>query len=149
MRKMSSRNSRLVGFLPTQTRPRVSQLQYSLNAVRCQRTTVSGWISIKAFRHPAHNRRRAIQQKRWGKENRGWGWRLAKTASCWRRARFSKRRSRREREEQMSTTNISLRICDMGGLHHRKYNGIRSEKRRGDPCVRRFRSFFLTFTPQK
>ena len=124
MRKISSRSRKLVGFLPTQARFRESQFQYCLNPVRCQRTTVSGWTRIKALRHPGHSRRRVAQNNRSGVENRGFGWRRARTSSCCRSARFSKRRSWRARTERTSTRNRRLSVRGLSGLYHRKHNGI-------------------------
>jgi len=111
-------------FRPTRTRLREFQFQYNLNPARCQRRMVSGWTRNKALRHPGHRRRRVTQNNRSGRENRGWGWRCARIASCCRRARFSKRRRRRDRTERMSATNKSLSMRGMAGLYHRKHNRI-------------------------
>ena len=59
MRKISSRTSRLKGFLPAACRVRDSQDQYKRKPVRCQRTTVSGVTSRSGFFHPDHSFRRA------------------------------------------------------------------------------------------
>jgi hypothetical protein len=50
----------------------------------------------KAFRHPGHSRRKVSQKKRSREVNRGFAWLRATVASCWRSARFSKMRSRRD-----------------------------------------------------
>src|SRR5260370_1489711 len=61
MRKISSRNSLLIPFLPEIFRWRDIQFQYNRNPVRCQRTTVSGVTIIRACFHWDH-RRRVITQ---------------------------------------------------------------------------------------
>jgi len=48
----------------------------------------------------------------------------AKTASCCRRARFSKSRSLRARKERRRTPNMSLRRRSMTALYHRKHNRV-------------------------
>src|SRR6516162_9969330 len=52
MRKISSRTSRLKGFLPAACRVRDSQDQYKRKPVRCQRATVSGVTSRSGFFPP-------------------------------------------------------------------------------------------------
>jgi hypothetical protein len=68
---MSSRNSLLTHFLPTRVRCRESHVQYSLNPVRCQRTTVSGWTMINARFHPGQIRCKITQNNLSGAANRG------------------------------------------------------------------------------
>src|SRR5580658_755250 len=63
--------------------------------------------------------RRTIDREQ---ENRGWGSRCAMIASCFRGARFSKRRCRRARRERTSATNGSLSVLGMPRLYHRKNN---------------------------
>src|ERR1035441_9901103 len=87
--KISSRTSLLTHFLPERFRFRESHFQYSLNPDLCQRTTVSGWIRIKAFRQSVQRRRKTIQNNLSGAENRDWGRRRAKKASRCRMARRS------------------------------------------------------------
>lgn len=62
MRKISSRNSLLMHFLPAQTRRRESHVQYSLNPARCRRTTDSGWTRINAGFHSGQSRRNHPEQ---------------------------------------------------------------------------------------
>ena len=121
---MSSRISLLVGLLPPHSLAREIHFQYSLNPARCQRTTVSGCTRINAFRQPDQMRRSMIQRNRSLFENLAGGRRRAKTASCWRNARFSKRRSRRDRRERTDVPNMSLRTDSMATLYHRKHNRI-------------------------
>ena len=132
MRKISSRSSLLVGLLPTTACLRESHFQYILKPDRCHRRTVSGWTRSKALRHPGHSRRRVIQNIRSGRENRGRGCSRARIASCCRRARFSKRRRRRDRTERMSATDKSLSMRDMAGLYHRKHSLIVPEWNSGE-----------------
>jgi len=99
---MSSRYSLLTHFLPDRFRCRESQVQYNLNPALCQRTTVSGWTKIKARFHPGQSRRIITQNNLSGAASRGWGCFCFNTASCWRSAKFSKRRLRRERTDRTS-----------------------------------------------
>ena len=124
MRKICSRSALLVGFLPTTACFRESHFQYSSNPARCQRTTVSAWTKTKVRRHSGHSRRNASQNNRSYWANRGRGLRRAKTASCCLKARFSKRRSRRDRKERAKSKNNSLRTHCMPRLYHRKHNRI-------------------------
>jgi len=61
MRKISSRNSLLIRFLPEIFRWRDIQFQYNRNPARCHRTTVSGVTITRACFHWDH-RRRVITQ---------------------------------------------------------------------------------------
>jgi hypothetical protein len=55
MRKMSSRSSLLICFLPVRIRCRERQNQYSRKPARCQRTTVSGLTRISDRFQPVQN----------------------------------------------------------------------------------------------
>ena len=121
---MSSRISFFVDLLPTRTLDREIHFQYSLNAARCQPTTVSGCTRINASRHRDQKRRNVIQRNRSPFENLGCGRRRAKTESCCRNARFSKSRSRRPRKERTNTPNISSRRHSMTALYHRKHHSV-------------------------
>lgn len=109
MREISSSSSLLTRFLPPPERCREIHLQYSLKPFLCHRTTVSGWTTTKAFRHPAQRDRNRIQSNRSELVNWGRGLRRARTASCCRRARFSKSRSRRVRNERRNTATRASR----------------------------------------
>src|ERR1039458_5472933 len=61
MRKIRSRTSLLIGFLPTTFRAREIQLQYSRKPVRCQRATVSGVTRINDLFQPDQTFRRTTQ----------------------------------------------------------------------------------------
>ena len=96
MRKISSRNSLLTHFLHAQPRCRDSHFQYSLNPVRCQRTTVSGCTRSNTRFHPDQSRHISTQNNLSAIASFGSGRFSLKTASCCRRTRFSRSRSRRE-----------------------------------------------------
>jgi len=61
IRKISSRTSLLVGFLPTAFRAREIQRQYSRNPARCQRTTISGVTRINDFFQPEQTCRKTTR----------------------------------------------------------------------------------------
>ena len=61
IRKISSRTSLLIGFLPTAWLAREIQLQYSRNPARCQRTTVSGLTRINDFFQPEQTCRKTTR----------------------------------------------------------------------------------------
>lgn len=61
MRKISSRSSLLMGFLPRRTRCCEIHFQYNLNPERCLWTTVSGCTMKSACFHPDQNRRKITQ----------------------------------------------------------------------------------------
>jgi hypothetical protein len=82
--------------------------QYNLNPVRCQRTTVSGRTRTNAHFHPYQSRRNITQNNLSEIANRGCGCLRFKTASCCRRARFSRSNSRRERRSRIARTGRSL-----------------------------------------
>jgi hypothetical protein len=105
VRKIRPRNSLLTHFLPVRFRCHESQVQYNLNPVRCQRTTVSGWTRTNARSQLVQSRCNTIQSSRSEAEGRGCGYRCFQTTSCCRRAKFSKSNSLRER---MSEANSSL-----------------------------------------
>jgi len=108
MRKISSRNSLLTHFLPARTRRRESHAQYRLNPARCQRTTVSGWTMINARFHAGQSRRKITQNSLSEVETCGRGCRCFNPTICWRRAKFSSSKSRRERKTRIKRTTTSL-----------------------------------------
>src|ERR1039458_1114332 len=108
MRKMRSRNSIRTHLLPALVLCRESQLQYILNPARCQRTTVSGCTRISACCHLDQRRHNVAQNNLSVVEKRGRGRLSFKTASCCRKARFSKSKSRREQKDRTNNTNRSL-----------------------------------------
>src|SRR5215469_16714588 len=102
MRKISSRTSRLKGFLPAARRVRDSQDQYNRKPVRCQRTTVSGVTSRSGFFHPDQSFRRATQNTLSKEPSRRRGRLARRASSCSRSARFSSMRSLRDRNAPTS-----------------------------------------------
>jgi len=98
IRKMSSRSSLLTGFLPALTRCREIHFQYNLKPSRCHRTTVEGSTIRSTLRHAGQRPRNAIQKSLSVSLGRDRGRFLANAASCCRKARFSSKRSRRERK---------------------------------------------------
>jgi hypothetical protein len=97
MRKISSRSPWLVGFLPITACLREIHFQHSSNPARFQRTTVSGCTITSAPFHPDQNRRNRTQKTRSEAAKRGREHLWVAAASCCRKARFSRIRSRRER----------------------------------------------------
>src|SRR5665213_1280690 len=95
-RKMILRNSLLTHFLPARVRCSESHVQYNLKPALCHRTTAPCWRRISARFHPGQSRRKITQKNLSDRANRGCGRLRCRTVSCCRRARFSKRRSRRE-----------------------------------------------------
>src|ERR1035441_7304721 len=100
MRKISSRTSLLIGFLPTAFRAREIQLQYNRNPALCQRTTVSGVTRINDLFQPVQNFRKTTQNSLSTELSRGRGRFECRARSCCRRARFSKMSSSRERKTE-------------------------------------------------
>src|ERR1035441_8150139 len=123
LRKMSSRSSLLTHLLPTQVRCREIHFQYRLNPARCQRTTVSGCTTMSARCHLDQRRHKVVQNSLSEVEKRGRGRRSFKTASCCRRARFSKSRSRREQKDRAANMKKSL------SRHSMKASLTRKDKR--------------------
>src|SRR5215469_15685227 len=100
MRKIRSRTSLLIGFLPTGFRVREIQFQYSRKPVRCQRTTVCGVTRINDLFQPDQTLRRMTQNSLSTELSRGRGRLACRASSCCRRARFSNRSSSRERNTE-------------------------------------------------
>src|SRR5437588_3074819 len=108
IRKISSRTSADSCFLPTCFLAFEIKLQYSRNPARCQRTTVSGLTSTRdCFQAP--QKRRANTQKILStvpiRGLRGRGCLRFSTASCCRRARFSRSRLRCDCKQRVSRPN--------------------------------------------
>jgi hypothetical protein len=88
-----------------------------LKPARCHRTTVSGWTRINACLHPDQNRRNMTQKSLSVTARRGWECLRFKTASCCRRAKFSKRRSRREEKNRITGASSSFTRRSMRELY--------------------------------
>ena len=91
MRRMRARRCESIRGLPGRRRER--RLQYPRNPSRCHRATVAGWSNSRASLHRGHTRRKHSQSRRsHGRKRRS---ERASTPNWWRRAGFSKKRSRR------------------------------------------------------
>ena len=106
MRRIRARISAFVDGRPGSL-ARDFHLQYLRKPSRCQRTTVSGWTRTNTSFHRGHTRRRTTQKKRSAVLMRGRGRLTVRTASCWRRARFSRRRSLRAAKSERNQPAIA------------------------------------------
>jgi hypothetical protein len=104
-------SSRLIPDRPDRLR-RPTQVQNRRNPPRCQPTTVSGRTTSNDFCQFGQNRARQTQNQRSVPRSRGLGRCLFITASCCRRARFSKVNSLRRagRTRRLMTENQSLNM---------------------------------------
>ena len=98
MRKIKARISLLTGFRPPGLCTREMSRQYMRNPARCQPTTVRGVTRMSGFFQPAHSLRNTIQNNFCRALTRRRGRLARKAKSCWRRAKFSRMRSSRERK---------------------------------------------------
>src|SRR5712692_4880856 len=92
-----------------------SQVQERRKLAWCQRTTVSGFTKTSTSDHRNQSRRRASQNSRSAATMRGRRPFRANTASCCRSARFSSKRSARERKTARSTPIASREATDHDG----------------------------------
>ena len=110
MRRTSTRISAFVEGRPT-FRWRDFHVQYLRNPSRCHLMTVAGSTITRTSRHRGHHRRSARQKTRSVPLRRGRGRLLARTASCCRRARFSRMRSAREaKRERNQPPRAAIRV---------------------------------------
>src|SRR6516225_8182473 len=101
IRKIRARTSLLTPFRPP-TRPNLEiHVQYKRKPARCQFTTLRGVTKTRGFLHPDQNVLNATQNSLCRAVNRVRGCCACKASSCWRRAKFSRTRSSRERKELM------------------------------------------------
>ena len=119
MRKIKSRTSFDVGLLPTCVLAREISRQYKRKPARCHRTTASGVTTISDCFHPDQNRRTATQKILSSGPILGLGCRRFSTASCWRKARFSRRRLRRARKRRTSVPRHTAIIRNMASSYNR------------------------------
>ena len=82
-------------------RRRLFQVQYRLNPQRCQRMTVSGFTMTRTLSQSVQILRNSTQNTRSTFESRGRFTERRRTASCWRRATFSRASSRRALKVEM------------------------------------------------
>ena len=98
MRKIRARISSLTRFLPPIRLTRESHFQYNRKPALCQATTVLGVTRTSDCFHPDQSFRKAIQNSLCMVDSRRRGRLACRAKSCWRRTRFSRRRSSRERK---------------------------------------------------
>src|SRR5262249_18293702 len=118
-----SRTSFDVGFLPTGFRTFEINVQYQRNEARCHRTTVSGVTTTSACFQPGQHRRTSSQNSLSKGLILGRGWRRLSTTSCWRRAKFSRRRLCCERKKRTSVPKQSPRRRSMAESYIRDERG--------------------------
>src|ERR1700746_511778 len=99
MAKIKARISLLPGFRPPGLCTPEMSRQYRRNPARCHPTTVLGVTRISGFLQPTQSLRNTIQNNLCRVLSRRRGRLARKVKSCWRRARFSRMRSSRERKE--------------------------------------------------
>jgi hypothetical protein len=99
--QMRSRTCFDVCLLPTGFRTFEISLQYQRNPARCHRTTVSGVTKRRACCHPVQNLCAKIQKTLSNTVTLGLGCLRFNAASCWRRTKFSRSRSRRGRNTRL------------------------------------------------
>jgi len=105
---MSSRSSRAIRGRPTRLALDISR-QNSRKPFRCQPTTVSGSTTMRALAQLRQAWRRNTQNTRSAGRSLGRECRCLKTASCWRRARFSTINSGRDRNHPRAKATVSIR----------------------------------------
>ena len=98
---------------PTRFRALQSIAQCRLNPARCQRTTVSGKTRKSVSFHRDQNRSATTQKSLSSGPSFGLGCLRFRTASCWRRARFSSIRPRRLRKVRMMAPHQSRNRSNM------------------------------------
>ena len=96
-------SSRISGATPGRPglRRRLFQVQYRLNPQRCQRMTVSGFTMTRTLSQSVQILRNSTQNPRSAFESRGRFTERRSTASCCRRATFSRASSRRALKAEM------------------------------------------------
>ena len=110
IRKISARIPLLTRFRPPTCLARESHFQYSRKPAPCQPTTVLGVTTMRGPCPPAQSLRNTTQNSLCNAVSL-WRGRLAcRATSCWRRARFSRRRSSRE----LRALKIQPRRCRSG-----------------------------------
>ena len=117
--KISSRNSLLIRLRPRPISWRERQRQYLRNPARCQCTTVSGVTIRREFFHSVHILLMPIQNNLSKAASFGRCLRRLKTETCWRRARFSSRRSLREQKQRQNRPTSSLNRRNMDQIYNK------------------------------
>src|SRR5258708_3958735 len=98
IRKIKARTSLLTRFRPPTWLILETHVQYKRNPARCQFTTVLGVTKMSGLVHPDQNVRNATQNSLCRAVNPGRGCCPSRASNCRRRARFSRKRSSRERK---------------------------------------------------
>ena len=96
-RKIKARTSGLTRCLPPTGLARESHFQYNRKPARCQATTVFGVTSTSGRFQPDQSFRKITQNSLCAVDSRRRGRRLCRASNCCLSARFSRRRSSRER----------------------------------------------------
>src|SRR6516225_7388832 len=99
IRKIRARTSLLTPFRPPTRLNLEIHVQYKRNPAPCQFTTLRGVTNTRGFLHPDQSVLNATQNSLCRAVNRVRGRCACKASSCWRRAKFSRTRSSRERKE--------------------------------------------------
>src|SRR5437660_7558702 len=123
IRKINSRTSFGVGFLPTRVPTLEISFQYKRKPARCQRITVSGATTIRACFQPDQKRLKATQNSLSNGLKHGLRRRRFNTASCWRNARFSRSRLWRTRKKRTSIPRHRRMNRNMARSYNRKLAG--------------------------
>ena len=119
IRKINSRISLQVCLRPSGFLTLEISLQSKRKPTRCHRTTVSGVTMMRDSFHPDQNRRTATQKILSKRRSLRRGCRRFSTASCWRKARFSRRRLRRAPKSRSSVPRQSLGNRNMARSYNR------------------------------
>ena len=116
IRKINSRTSFGVGFLPTRVLTLEVSFQYKRKPALCQRITVSGVTTIRACSQPDQNRLTATQNSLSNGLRHGLRRRRFNTTSCWRNARFSRSKLCRTRKKRTSVPSNRRMNRNMEGV---------------------------------
>jgi len=110
IRKIRSRTSFEILFLPVTRRALEIARQYRANPDLCHRTTVSGLTTIRACFHPHQNLRANTQKILSSIVSLGLRRLRFSVTSCWRRTRFSRSKLRRPRKRQRIVPSSSPKV---------------------------------------
>src|SRR5712671_1712096 len=110
IRKIRSRTSFEILFLPVTGRALEIARQYRANPDLCHRTTVSGLTTMRACFHPDQNLRANTQKILSSIVSLGLRRLRFSVTSCWRRTRFSRSKLRRPRKRQRIVPSSSPKV---------------------------------------
>ena len=134
--KIRSSSSLLMRLRPQLILWRERQCQYLRNPARCQRTTVSGVTRTRQFFHSDQTLFMPTQKSLSTQISLGRCLRCLKIASCWRRARFSSRRSRREQRQRHNDSTTSPSRRNMVLIYSRSVGLVTGRKLLKSECAR-------------